>query len=231
MRCPSPRRFVAPVMTLPRAVLFPGAVMPLHIFEPRYRAMLRDALAGDRRFAVVAMNEGLAQETGRFEPPHRVGVLGEVRAHRMNDDGTSNLLLHGLHRARVFQILRELPYRMIEWESVVSVTGDPRTETRLRLRDQRLELVEAIEFRSRIADGPVLAGMLKQLEGIEDDEAFIDLAVYNLCGDTAIRQRLLETEAVAERYARFLAILRKDNCRCLAEQRMGGSVPGDPALN
>ena len=68
-----------PVMTLPNMTFFPQALLPLHIFEPRYRNMLRDVLATNRLFAVTGLNPKLADQAGQFEPPHRIASVGIVR--------------------------------------------------------------------------------------------------------------------------------------------------------
>jgi len=97
----------APVMILPDATLFPQAMLPLRIFEPRYRRMLRDVLHSGRMF-VVAM-----QKPGRvFEKPSRVAGLGLVRASVRNRDGTSNLMLQGLARVELGRATRRKPYRV-----------------------------------------------------------------------------------------------------------------------
>src|SRR5262245_9906724 len=84
------------VMTLPEGTFFPQALLPLHLFEPRYRLMLKDALATHRLFAVARLDSNLAAQ--RFEPSHRIATLGLVRACQKNENGTSNLLLQGLSR-------------------------------------------------------------------------------------------------------------------------------------
>src|SRR5882757_5542155 len=100
-----------PLMTLPDVAFFPQALMPLHIFEPRYREMLRDVLSTNRLFAVAGLNA--RDDTGRFEPLYRVATIGIVRACQGNEDGTSNLLLQGLARVEVKGIVREHPYRSV----------------------------------------------------------------------------------------------------------------------
>src|SRR5688572_28805501 len=112
-----------PAMTLPNTALFPQALMPLRIFEPRYRKMLRDALASNRLFAVVGLNAAKAEQAGTFEPPHRVATVGIIRACQKNDDGTSNLLLQGLCRVEVVSILRDEPYRRIQIRALASDPG------------------------------------------------------------------------------------------------------------
>src|SRR6185436_8868709 len=112
-----------PVMTLPNTAFFPQALMPLHIFEPRYRQMLRDALASNRLFAVAGLNLDEFNAPGQFEPPHRIASVGIIRACQKNENGTSNLLLQGLCRVEIVKIIRDEPYRRIQIRALVSEAG------------------------------------------------------------------------------------------------------------
>jgi ATP-dependent Lon protease len=105
-----------PLFPLPDVVLFPQEVLPLHIFEPRYRMMLRTVLAEDRRFGVV-----------RWDPQERrmaeVGCCAEILHCQTQDDDRSNIVTLGQQRFRVLDIVREAPYRvgMVSWiEDTVS---------------------------------------------------------------------------------------------------------------
>lgn len=95
------------VMTLPSATLFPQALLPLYIFEPRYRRMLADVLAGDRMFAVAMQKPGSTREK-----PMTVAGLGFIRAAVTHADGTSHLILQGLTRVELTPALRYRPYRV-----------------------------------------------------------------------------------------------------------------------
>src|SRR5436189_6413729 len=100
----------APVMPLPGAVLFPHALLPLYIFEPRYREMLAHALAHDRMFCVTLLRPGAAQwknEDDFFE----AATIGLIRACVGRGDGTSNFLLQVLQRVRFanFVLLHPFP--------------------------------------------------------------------------------------------------------------------------
>src|SRR5687768_4282008 len=112
-----------PVMTLPNVASFPQALMPLHIFEPRYRRMLRDVLGTNRLFAVAGLNPAQMNQPGQFEPPHRIASVGIVRACQKNEDGTSNLLLQGLCRVEITGIVRDEPYRQIRVRALSSAAG------------------------------------------------------------------------------------------------------------
>src|SRR5512147_2405950 len=87
-------------------VLFPGTPMPLHIFEPRYRRMLEDCLAGDRRFGITP-----AGQTGEAPDPGMVGCTAEVRVNQQLPDGRSNIVVVGGERFVVSGLLEDpAPY-------------------------------------------------------------------------------------------------------------------------
>ena len=98
-----------PVFPLPQVVLFPGARLPLHIFEPRYRAMLRDCLETHRAMAITSLVDGPRDLEGASERHHLAGVggVGVVVEHEALPDGRSNILLLGYARVT----LQELPFR------------------------------------------------------------------------------------------------------------------------
>ena len=94
-----------PVMTLPNATLFPQALLPLYIFEPRYRQMLADALHSNRMFSVAMRRPGSTRET-----PLPVAGLGLIRVSVGHRDGTSHLILQGLVRVELGKAVRYKPY-------------------------------------------------------------------------------------------------------------------------
>src|SRR5688572_17574021 len=94
-------------MTLPNATLFPQALLPLYIFEPRYRQMLADALDSHRMFSVAMQRPGDSRET-----PLVVAGLGLIRVSVGHKDGTSHLILQGLTRVELEEPVRTRPYRV-----------------------------------------------------------------------------------------------------------------------
>ena len=131
-----------PMMILPKTTLFPESLLPLHIFEHRYRRMLSDVMNSHRMFC-VAMNYPWTSQ----EKPMPVAGLGLVRACVNRADGTSNLLLLGLERVRCLGAQRYKPYRL-ERVEVLRETGGESKSVPL-LRDQLKEMIEV-----RIAQGP-----------------------------------------------------------------------------
>src|SRR5436190_15911286 len=96
-----------PVMTLPNATLFPQALLPLYIFEPRYRRMLADSLKSHRMFTVA-----MQKPDNKREIPASIAGLGLIRAAVEHPDGTSHLILQGLARVELEETVRYRPYRV-----------------------------------------------------------------------------------------------------------------------
>src|SRR6266702_3000213 len=94
-------RGTARLFPLPNLVLFPSVIQPLHIFEPRYRQMMADALDDDRLLAMVLLRPGFEEEYDRRPPIHTIACLGRIFNEERLQDGRYNLLLHGLRRVRI----------------------------------------------------------------------------------------------------------------------------------
>jgi ATP-dependent Lon protease len=207
-------------MTLPNLSFFPQALLPLHIFEPRYRQMLGDVLATNRIFAVACLDSTAASE--RFEPPHRIACIGLVRACQKNDNGTSNLLLQGLCRVAIEAIVGDQPYRRIRIRALTSEPGATAVEN-ARLR---LELSKLIKLKLKLSPGGS-EGMADLLKTVEDPEIFADIAAFNLCDSTPVKQKLLETLDVNRRLVLLLQVLRAEIETALLHQRLQGGLTDD----
>lgn len=211
-----------PAMTLPNTALFPQTLMPLHIFEPRYRRMLADALTTNRLFAVAGLDVERMDGTGQFEPPHRIATVGIVRACQKNSDGTSNLLLQGLCRVEIMSILREEPYRRIEVRALASRTDAADGES----DSLRRELARLLNLKRKLtATGS--AEVTAFLKTVEDPEAFVDIAAFNLCDDMILKQKLLETLDVRHRFKLFGGRLRAEIETLKLGRKLQGKLPDD----
>lgn len=211
-----------PVMTLPNTAFFPQALMPLHIFEPRYREMLRDVLATNRLFAVAGLNLERLHAPGAFEPPHRIATVGIVRACQENDNGTSNLLLQGLCRVEITDILRDEPYRRIRIRALTSRAGATEDENQALRR----ELSRLLNLKLKLAaTGSV--EMATFLKTVQDPEAFVDIAAFALCEDVTLKQKLLETLDVHRRLEIFGSKLRAEIESLKLRRKLQGRLPDD----
>lgn len=101
-----------PLFPLPEVVLFPRALLPLHVFEPRYRAMLKDSITHHGALAIVQLTPDAAPASGDAQPPiARIAGAGLVIEHTPLPDGRSNIVLLGMHRVRLEELPFEGPYR------------------------------------------------------------------------------------------------------------------------
>ncbi len=211
-----------PVMTLPNAVFFPQALMPLHIFEPRYRHMLKDVLASNRLFAVAGLDPAEAKDPAAFEPPYRIATVGIIRACQKNDNGTSNLLLQGLCRIEIARIIDEEPYRRVQIRALASEAGGTTDEN----ESLRRELARLLNVKQRLAAGAA-AEMTAFLKTVDDPEAVVDIAAFSLCEDPRMKQRLLETLDVHRRLELFGRQLRGEIEQLKLRRRLQGGLPDD----
>ncbi len=103
--------FLLPIFPLPDLVFFPSTRLPLHIFEPRYRKMVSDALESDQRFGIVLLRPGWQADYQGAPPVHRFGTLGTIEQAVTLDDGRYNLLVRGDVRFRIVDEVMRDPYR------------------------------------------------------------------------------------------------------------------------
>ncbi len=154
---------------LPNLVMFPHVMQPLHVFEPRYRSLLQDAVRSDRLIAMATLAPGWEHDYEGRPPVYPMACLGRVAAYHRLSDGTYNLLLSGLHRVR---LLRELPPSRKFREAEVELCEDAypvdppadETELKLRLRKDFLRIAprvrEAQEQLDQLFSGELALGTL-----------------------------------------------------------------------
>lgn len=211
-----------PVMTLPNTAFFPQALMPLHIFEPRYQTMLRDVLASNRLFAVAGLDARKAVDPSAFEPPFRVATLGIVRACQKNENGTSNLLLQGVCRVEITKILRDEPYRRIQIHALASEPGASAQEN----EGLRKEVARLLSVKCRLSPGSA-SEMTSFLKTVHDPEAFVDIAAFSLCESNTLKQKLLETLDVHHRLELFGGQLRTEIEGLKLRRKLQGKLSDD----
>lgn len=209
-------------MILGDATLFPGTLLPLRIFEPRYRQMLASALNGHRMFAVAMQKPGNSRES-----PLPVAGLGLIRVAVGNRDGTSHIILEGLTRVQLAETVRYKPYRVQRMRPLPSPPCDSVAADALLAKVREL-LRERVERGAPLAPPGLMPpdadegtqtplGLAKKvltcLDSIEDPEQAVDLVTCAALPRAAERQVILETIDVETRLRRLIQFLLADQHR------------------
>jgi Lon protease-like protein len=212
-----------PVMIVPNVTLFPQALLPLYIFEPRYRQMLADALEADRVFCVAMQKTDCAREA-----PAPVGGLGLIRVAVGHRDGTSHLILQGLARVELQETVRYRPYRVqriqpLQQPAFNDLTVDALVAKVRELLEERLSLGLPFPFpvmpESKAAKNglkatpspPPSKEMLKYLQELENPEHVVDLVSCAVLRGAAERQIILETADLEARLRHLIRFLMAEN--------------------
>ncbi len=210
-----------PVMTLPTATLFPQALLPLYIFEPRYRQMLADTLATDRVISIAMQKPGRVRET-----PCGIAGLGLVRVSVDHQDGTSHLILQGITRVELVETVQTKPYRIHSIRLLTTPPNDSVTVDALQAKlhelvRERMELgpfpfpfpvVKKTGGTKTKAGGESPAHfsakeILHYLENIAEADQLADLVSCALLPDAVERQTILETVEVEARLKHLIHFL------------------------
>jgi Lon protease-like protein len=193
----------APVMPLPGAILFPHALLPLYIFEPRYREMLTHALAHERMFCVVLLRPDRTEwksEDDFFD----VATIGLIRACVGRGDGTSNLILQGLQRVRFVHFVQLHPFPIAELEALQ--TDDETTVETDALGAKVLELYARFKTLGR----QLPAKIDRYVTDMTDLAMLADLMASTFIEEAVRRQRVLEELDLNTRLRIVIQYLREE---------------------
>ena len=192
-----------PVMPLSGALLFPHALLPLYIFEPRYQEMLAHALSEQRMFCVALIKPQRTQWRSTDDFFHIVGV-GLIRACVGRGDGTSNLILQGLRRVRFTGFIQSAPFPIARIEPLESeITASVETDA---LGAKVFELYSQLKKSGR----QLPAKIDQYLSHLEDTEMLADLMAATFINDPLRRQQVLEELAVNQRLRLVIQYLREE---------------------
>lgn len=184
-----------PAMSLPGVVLLPKTVMPLRIFEERYRIMLTDSLNGHRMFAIANQKEPATSVDASGEPElHSTATVGLIRMSSQNPDGTSLLMLEGTERVHIESVQSKHPYPLLKI-SPMPTTNRPIDEQEAELV---VNLLGKIDSLSDLL-GPSSAETAEACHAIDDLEMLCHFIMQSYCSSSAMLQRTLETTDLVQR--------------------------------
>jgi Lon protease-like protein len=216
---PSSFSGIVPVFPLPNCVLFPGMFLPLHIFEPRYRAMTADALQGERLIAMALLKPGWQDDYEGSPPIHDILGVGKIVEDVRLEDGRFNLVLLGMTRVRLIQEVGSGQYRTAR----VQILEEPTTEGERAERQRRTLLALYAEIMKSVNQGAV---------PLPPDDVplgmLVDLVASFLVLEPPLKQALLEELDPSVRCDRLLRLLEGSGAPPPPRPR---SWPRGPSLN
>jgi Lon protease-like protein len=177
-------------------------------------------------FGVVNLDPDNRLGLAKREPPQGFATAGFIRSCQKNADGTSDLVLHGVARVKVEEVLRETPFRVVRVSPVVSEPGAPEPELVLQRREMLDQLRERGKLGCRYPDE-----LASFLEDLHDHAAVSDLAAHLFCLCSETRQRLLETLSVSERLKLLGSYFGRELTTLRLKSHLGGASEEGLAKN
>jgi Lon protease-like protein len=187
-----------PIFPLPNVVLFPNVFLPLHIFEPRYREMVADALAGDRIIGMTLLRPGWEASYEGRPAVYAIGCAGLITFSEQHDDGRYNIVLRGMQKFRISGEDHSRSYRVAAVEPLgEEVTAEDREIVRSERR--RLEALLVPQPEGHGVDSKVPPSMA--------DEDLVNALAQYLDLEPVEKQALLEREGLVARCRSLIDLL------------------------
>ena len=187
-----------PIFPLPNVVLFPQVFLPLHIFEPRYREMVADALEGDRLIGMALLRPGWEADYEGRPPVYPIGCAGVITHHDRLPDGRYNMVLRGLEKFRIIEEDHSRAYRVATVESLHEPLDDGERDE-IRAARGRLEALLVPRPRGRGADPKLPPAM--------GDEDLVNTLAQYMELEPLEKQALLEREGALARCRSLIELL------------------------
>jgi Lon protease-like protein len=196
-----PRRL--PIFPLPNVLLFPNMVLPLHIFEERYKRMVNDCLQGDRFLGLFLLQRGW-EEAEATPTPYQVGGMGQITRAARYPNGSMDILLSGLSRVRVLRYVQEKPYLIGEVEMW---PDEPDDSEGVQALTRRMVGVFERFVTLKAGEGHELLKNLKLLASPID---LLHLVVTNIPLDVHQKQEIMNLRPIDERITMMITLLNRE---------------------
>jgi Lon protease-like protein len=188
-----------PLFPLPNVVLFPNVFLPLHIFEPRYREMVADALASDRMIGMVLLRPGWERDYEGRPPVYPIGCTGVITHVERQTDGRYNIVLRGMERFRIVDEDHNRTYRLAATEPLQDETLNADDRSAIRGYRSKLE--------SMLAPAVERAGADPRMPNAMSDEDLVNALAQYLDLEPLEKQALLEKQCLRTRAESLVELL------------------------
>jgi Lon protease-like protein len=212
-----------PIFPLPNVVFFPRTVLPLHIFEPRYKQMVADALEGNRQIGMVLLQPGWESSQNESLEIFDTGGMGLITQYKDLEEGRYNILLSGRHRYRIIEFVQETPYRVARVRLLQEVMPE-----RQEMNEISTELI--LGFRE-LTEANTQPGLEPDVIEKLDFPTLVNSVCSSLNFSVYDQQQLLEMNSVKVRATTLLGILQRQIARKRMVSKFRYLQPEDPHVN
>jgi len=217
---------VTPLFPLPDVVFFPKTLLPLHVYEPRYRALASEALEQDRVICTALLKPGWESDYYGSPEVYPVGCVGKIVQHQKLPDGRYNITLDGITKVRIESSVRVEPYRLVRVRPVEDDSSWARGE---RAAEEAAELVRL--FR-QVHEGQGVSVLSSGAFGRDlTPESVLNTVALHLDAEPDTKEKLLEMDSLALRYQAVLQLLSQATKTQERIERVRHLYPRDKRIN
>ena len=217
---------MTPLFPLPDVVFFPKTLLPLHVYEPRYRALASEALEQDRIICTALLKPGWESDYYGSPEVYPVGCVGKIVQHQKLPDGRYNITLDGLAKVRIESSVQLTPYRLVR----VSPMEDDSTWARGENAGE--EAAELVRLFREVHEGQAPPVLLAEMFGQNmTPESVLNTVALHLNAEPELKEQLLEMDSLDLRYQTLVQILRNATKTQERIERVRHLYPRDKRIN
>ena len=217
---------MTPLFPLPDVVFFPKTLLPLHVYEPRYRALASEALEQGRAICTALLKPGWESDYYGSPEVYPVGCVGRIVQHEKLPDGRYNITLDGQTKVRIESSVQVTPYRLVR---VTPVEDDSAWARGEHAAEEAAELVRL--FR-QVHEGQGASILWKETFGQGmSPESVLNTVALHLNAEPELKEQLLEMDSLDLRYQSVLQILRNATKTQERIERVRHLYPRDKRIN
>jgi len=221
------KKMIVPIFSSPDVVLFPKTPLPLYIFEERYRAMVRDVIAGTGNL-VIALSRPPGGESGHegTSAVYETACLSRIENCEKLENGKYNIVVVGVHRVKIIREVQKFPYPMVEVKPIADPECGEMTESLMERHDNLCKLFTRFTELATGADTHAME-LMPQL----DFESLINIVAMTLNLEVEQKQALLEMNELYQRCDALLPVLQQQVETLDLVQRFEHIRPENPNFN
>ncbi len=217
---------MTPLFPLPDVVFFPKTLLPLHVYEPRYRALASEALEQDRIICTALLKPGWESDYYGSPEVYPVGCVGKIVQHQKLPDGRYNITLDGIAKVRIESSVQLTPYRLVR----VSPVEDDATWA--RGENAAEEAAELVRLFRQVHEGQAPPVLLAEMFGQNmTPESILNTVALHLNAEPELKEQLLEMDSLDLRYQTLVQILRNATKTQERIERVRHLYPRDKRIN